>query len=153
MTKRKNVKNFKRGLCGIVAGILLFQQSGIVYAADCGETVENNVINKTYTEISDEELAKYLASELGKENSDERFVGWEGDLHDAMYFWKKTKTGKCIASKIKPSAIIYGVLKSHTPQELKKLTASGLAKEIASKGVAWGIAYEAAECIIKYRGK
>lgn len=156
MKKRNNVKNFKRGLCGITAGILLFQYSGIAYAADCGECgeiAEINVTNETYTEISDEELEKYLVSELGKGNSDERFVGWEGDLHDTMYFWKKTKTGKCIASKIKPSAIILGVLKGHTPQELSKITTVGLAKEIASKGVAWSIAYEVAECMIKYRGK
>ncbi|WP_461810645.1 hypothetical protein [Faecalimonas sp.] len=104
------MKNFKRGLCGITAGILLFQYSGIAYAADCGEIAEINVTNETYTEISDEELEKYLVSELGKGNSDERFVGWEGDLHDTMYFWKRTKTGRCIA-------------------------------------------YEVAECIIKYRGK
>ena len=147
------MKKLKRGICGIVAGIVLFQQSGVIYAADCGEIVVNNVDSEMNMEITDEEWGKYLESKLSKGNTDERFVGWEGDLHDTMYFWKKTKTGKCIASKIKPSAIILGVLKSHTPQELRKITAVGLAKEIVSKGVAWSIAYEAAECVIKYRGK
>lgn len=63
------------------------------------------------------------------------------------------KTGKCIAKIISPSEIIWGVISSGTYNQLKKIGVNGLAKKIASKGVAWSIAVSVARCYIENKGK
>lgn len=131
---------------------MLISPNGVinVKAADI-ETGKQQSANSSSDKI--DELAEYLANDFKNEYPEFRYVGWQDDLHDMNYFWQHTKTGKCIAKIISPSEIIWGVISSGTYNQLKKIGVNGLAKKIASKGVAWSIAVSVARCYIENKGK
>lgn len=150
--KRTWKTQLKQGTCISLATLMLISPNGVinVKAAD----IEKPIQEKTSFEINNvDELATYLANEIKHEYPELRYVGWQDDLHDMNYFWQHTKTGKCIAKIISPSEIIWGVISSGTYNQLKKIGVNGLAKKIASKGVAWSIAVSVAKCYIENKGK
>lgn len=146
-------KHLKQGTCISLAALLLVSQNGVinVKAADIEKShQEETSVNKINNV---DELATYLADEIKREYPEFRYVGWQDDLHDMNYFWQHTKTGKCISKIVSPSELIWGVIGNGTYNRFKKLGVNGLAKKIASKGVAWSLAVSVAKCYIENKGK
>lgn len=79
------------------------------------------------------------------------YVGWQDDLHSSMYFWNKTKTGRCIANLFSPSHRLKELIKSLGQKAVSKsLTKASLIATLKGKGLSVALAGEVADCIFTY---
>lgn len=140
---------------------MLFSLSANVYAESVNENIikENKEVETNLVFDNKEEYLSYIAYSI---KNDEMFVvpeietrgiGEISDFKDSVYFWQKTKTGKCIAKVISPTKIIKDVIFGFKLKELKKMGVKGIAKALTSKGVRRDVAFDIAGCIINNFGK
>lgn len=79
------------------------------------------------------------------------YVGWQDDLHSGMYFWNKTKTGKCIANLFNPSYRLKALIKDLGIKAISKtISKSYLISTLKGKGLGPSLAVDVADCIFTY---
>lgn len=152
-------KKIKRNLLLVLALSFLpisSFNSSAQFLEKTNEQTDNMVIDGEKLVFDNEdEYISYVAYSVknGEEFYMPRAVGEILDYKDSIYFWTKTKTGKCISRVISPTRIVKSVIFGFSPAALKKMGAKGIAQKLKNKGIAYSIAYSIGECFIRNYGK